>query len=242
MASDQLAQKRKASPARYFFSKCLAAITSAILLTSLLTPEAQSQTTLRGGGATFPYPMYARWFAEYHKLHPDIEIEYEAIGSGAGIREITAGVLDFGASDGPMDDTQLKDYRAKRGMEILHFPTVLGADVPTYNIPGVNAELKFTPEVLAGIFLGKIAKWNDPELKKINAHANLPNRDIIVVFRSDGSGTTYIWSDYLAKVSKDWDKEVGFGTLVPLACGRRRPGKYGSCGSRESDAVLHRIR
>ena len=208
-------------------SKWCVAIASAILLAGLLESKAQAQTTLRGGGATFPYPMYARWFAEYHRLHQDIEIEYEPIGSGGGIREITAGVLDFGASDGPMDDNQLKDYRAKRGMEILHFPTVLGADVPTYNIPGVNAELKFTPEVLAGIFLGKITKWSDPQLTEINADANLPNRNIIVVFRSDGSGTTYIWSDYLAKVSQEWDKEVGFGTLVPWPVGVGGQGNAG---------------
>ncbi len=157
-------------------SKWFVAIASALLLVGVPESRAQTQTTLRGGGATFPYPMYARWFAEYHKLHPDIEIEYEPIGSGAGIREITAGVFDFGASDGPMDNNQLKDYRAKRGMEVLHFPTVLGADVPTYNIPGVNAELKFTPETLAGIFLGKITKWNDPELTKINPGAKLPNQ------------------------------------------------------------------
>src|SRR6266436_5456901 len=161
-------------------SKWFVAIASALLLVGVPESRAQTQTTLRGGGATFPYPMYARWFAEYHKLHPDIEIEYEPIGSGAGIREITAGVFDFGASDGPMDNNQLKDYRAKRGMEVLHFPTVLGADVPTYNIPGVNAELKFTPETLAGIFLGKITKWNDPAIADRNKGVKLPAEDIVV--------------------------------------------------------------
>src|SRR4029077_6589827 len=130
--------------------------------------------------------IYARWIAEFQKLHPDIEIEYNAIGSGAGIREITAGVYDFGASDGPMDDAQLKEYRIKRGMGILHFPTVLGADVPIYNIPGVPSELKFTPDALAGIFMGKITKWNDPRLTEINLEAKLPNHDIAVAFRSDG--------------------------------------------------------
>jgi phosphate transport system substrate-binding protein len=132
---------------------------------------------LTGGGATFPHPIYARWIAEFQKLHPDIEIEYNAIGSGAGIREITAGVFDFGASDGPMNDAQLKEYRAKRGMAILQFPTVLGADVPTYNIPGVTAELKFMPETLAGIFLGKITKWDDPQLTRTNPEAELPNHE-----------------------------------------------------------------
>jgi len=196
-------------------SKWCVAIASAILLAGLPESKAQAQTTLRGGGATFPYPMYARWFAEYHKLHPDIEIEYEPIGSGAGIREITAGVLDFGASDAPMEFTELKEHHAKRGFDLLHFPTVLGADVPIYNIPGVTAELKFTPEALAGIFLGKITKWNDPELTRTNPDAELPDHEIIVAYRSDGSGTTYIWTNYLAKVSEDWDKEIGFGTSVP---------------------------
>jgi phosphate transport system substrate-binding protein len=171
--------------------------------------------------------MYATWFVEFHKLHPDIEIEYEAIGSGAGIREITAGVLDFGASDGPMDDNQLKDYQAKRGMEVFHFPTVLGAVVPTYNVPEAGAELRFTPEILAGVFLGKITKWNDPELAETNPDAKLPNREIMVVFRSDGSGTTYIWTDYLAKVSEEWDKEVGYGTLVPWPVGLGGAGNGG---------------
>jgi phosphate transport system substrate-binding protein len=167
------------------------------------------------------------WFAEFHNLHPDIEIEYEAIGSGAGVQEMTAGVFDFGASDGPMDNNQLKDYRAKRGMDVLHFPTVLGAVVPIYNVPEASAELKFTPEILADIFLGKITKWNDPGLAKANPDAKLPNREIMVVFRSDGSGTTYIWTDYLAKVSEEWDKEVGYGTSVPWPVGLGGSGNGG---------------
>ena len=200
-------------------SKWLIASLSALLLTGLAQSVAQGQTVLMGGGATFPHPIYARWIAEYQKLHPDIEIEYQAIGSGAGIREITAGVFDFGASDGPMDDAQLKEYRAKRGMAILHFPTVLGADVPIYNIPGVTAELKFTPEALAGIFLGKITKWDDPLLTKTNPDAKLQNHDIVLAFRSDGSGTTYTWTDYMAKVSEEWNSDVGFGTTVPWPVG-----------------------
>jgi len=200
-------------------SKWFIASVSAFLLTGLAQSTAQGQTLLTGGGATFPHPIYARWIAEYQKLHPDIEIEYEAIGSGAGIREITAGVFDFGASDGPMDDAELNEYRAKRGMAILHFPTVLGADVPIYNIPGMTAELKFTPESLAGIFLGKITKWDDPRLTKTNLEAKLPNNDIVVAFRSDGSGTTYIWTDYLAKVSEEWNNDIGFGTTVPWPVG-----------------------
>jgi phosphate transport system substrate-binding protein len=172
-----------------------------------------------GGGATFPHPIYARWIAEYQKLHPDIEIEYQAIGSGAGIREITAGVYDFGASDGPMDDAEINEYRAKRGTAILHFPTVLGAVVPIYNIPEVTADLKFTPESLAGIFLGKITKWNDQELTKTNPDAKLPNHEIVVTFRTDGSGTTYVWTDYLAKVSEEWNNDIGYGTSVPWPVG-----------------------
>jgi phosphate transport system substrate-binding protein len=208
-------------------SKWLLAIVSVLLLAGLAQAKAQGQTLLTGGGATFPYPMYARWIAEYQKLHPNIEIEYNAIGSGAGIREITAGVYDFGASDGPMDDAELKEYRAKRGMAILHFPTVLGADVPMYNIPGVTTDLKFTPEALAGIFLGKITKWDDPQLTKTNPEAKLPNHEIVVAFRSDGSGTTYIWTDYLAKVSEEWNSNIGFGTSVPWPVGLAGRGNGG---------------
>ena len=202
-------------------------VVSVLLLSGLARATAQGQTLLMGGGATFPHSIYARWIAEFQKLHPDIEIEYNAIGSGAGIREITAGVFDFGASDGPMDDAQLKEYRAKRGMAILHFPTVLGADVPTYNIPGVTAELKFTPEALAGIFLGKITKWDDPQLTRTNPEAKLPNHEIVVAFRSDGSGTTYIWTDYLAKVSEEWNAGIGFGTTVPWPVGLAGRGNGG---------------
>jgi len=208
-------------------SKWFVAIISALLLTGLVQSKAQGQILLTGCGATFPYPMYAKWFVEYQKLHPEIQIEYNALGSGAGIREITAGVYDFGASDAPMEFSQLKEYHAKRGFDILHFPTVLGADVPTYNVPGVTAELKFTPEALAGIFLGKITKWNDPELTRTNPDAKLPDHEIVVAYRSDGSGTTYIWSNYLAKVSEDWDKEIGFGTSVPWPVGIGGPGNSG---------------
>jgi phosphate transport system substrate-binding protein len=200
-------------------SRSLIAVVSALLLIDSVRSTAQGQTLLMGGGATFPHPIYARWIAEYQKLHPDIEIEYQAVGSGAGIREITAGVYDFGASDGPMDDAEIKEYRAKRGTAILHFPTVLGAVVPIYNIPEVTADLKFTPESLAGIFLGKITKWNDQEITETNPDAKLPNHEIVVTFRTDGSGTTYIWTDYLAKVSEEWNNDIGFGTSVPWPVG-----------------------
>ena len=183
----------------------LVAILPVTLLVVLAGSNVNAQISLTGAGATFPYPMYSKWFDEYHKLHPDIQINYQSIGSGGGIRQITEGTVDFGASDGPMNDEQLKAFKEKRGSEILHFPTVLGADVPTYNIPGITEELKFTPEALAGIFLGKITKWNDfLELTKANPAAKLPANDIVVVHRSDGSGTTHVWVDYLAKVSEEW--------------------------------------
>jgi phosphate transport system substrate-binding protein len=170
--------------------------------------------------------MYSKWFSEYHKLHPDIEINYQSIGSGGGIRQVLAGTVDFGATDGPMTDDQLKEAKTK----ILHIPTVLGADVPAYNIPGVSQELKFTPDVLADIFLGKITSWNDARIAKANPGVNLPNQSIIVVHRSDGSGTTYIWTDYLSKVSSDWQGQVGKGTSVRWPVGLGGKGNEGVAG------------
>ena len=160
---------------------------------------------LNAAGATFPYPIYSKWFDVYHTAHPNILINYQSIGSGGGIRQLQAGTVDFGASDGPMTDEQLAQSKFK----ILHFPTVLGAVVPTYNIAGVTGELNFTQKALAGIYLGTITKWNDPEIAKANSGVNLPGDDIVVVHRSDGSGTSYIWTDFLAKVSDDWKNKVG---------------------------------
>lgn len=197
----------------------------AILCLAFAMP-ALAQTTLNGAGATFPYPMYSKWFSDYHKLHPDVEINYQSIGSGGGIRQVLAGTVDFGASDGPMTDEQLKEARTK----ILHVPTVLGADVPAYNIPGVTAELKFTPETLAGIFLGRITSWNDASLKKDNPEVNLPNQSIILIHRSDGSGTTYIWTDYLSKISPEWQSQVGKGTSVKWPVGLGGKGNEGVAG------------
>ena len=171
-----------------------------------------AQTQLTGAGATFPSPMYTKWFDEYHKAHPEVQINYQAIGSGGGIRQVTEGTVDFGATDGPMNDTQLGDFKTKRGNDVLHFPTVMGADVPIYNVPGVATALKFTPAALAGIYLGTITKWNDPAIAGANKGVKLPAMDIVVVHRSDGSGTTYIWTDYLSKVSADWKSKVGTNT------------------------------
>jgi phosphate transport system substrate-binding protein len=149
--------------------------------------------------------MYSKWFDEYHKKFPKISINYQSQGSGFGVQQVTAGLIDFGASDGPMSDDEIRAFREKRGCAILHFPTVLGADVPAYNLPGITAQLNFTPEALAGVFLGTITKWNDPAIAGPNPGVKLPADNIVVVHRAEGSGTTYIWTDYLSKVSKDWE-------------------------------------
>jgi phosphate transport system substrate-binding protein len=203
-----------------------------LLLGLAVGASAQSGGTvlLNGAGATFPYPMYSKWFDVYHQQHPNIQINYQSIGSGGGIRQALAGTVDFGASDGPMSDEQIKEFKEKRGVDILHFPTVLGADVPSYNIPGVTGELNFTPKAIAGIFLGTITKWNDPEIANANKGVNLPNADIIVVHRSDGSGTTYIWTDFLSKISDEWKNKVGKGTSVNWPVGLGGKGNEGVSG------------
>ena len=199
-----------------------------MLMTRLLSEVAAADPiSLNGAGATFPYPMYSKWFDEFHKLHSDIQINYQSVGSGAGIRQMIENTVDFGASDGPMNDDQIKEFREKRGVSVLHFPTVLGADVPVYNLTGVNQELKFTSEALAGIFLGKITMWNDPELRRANPGVKLPGSDIVVVHRSDGSGTTYIWADYLSKISQEWKDKVGKGTSVNWPVGLGGKGNEG---------------
>jgi len=191
---------------------------------------AQGALSINGAGATFPYPMYSKWFDEYHKKNPDLQINYQSIGSGGGIKQVTEGTVDFGASDGPMSDEQLKTFQDKHGFPILHFPTVLGADVPTYNISGVSGELNFTPEAIAAIFLHKVTKWNDPLIAGANKGVNLPGSDIVVVHRSDGSGTTYIWTDYLSKVSDEWKNKVGKGTSVNWPVGLGGKGNEGVAG------------
>ena len=194
--------------------------------TSPTVVKAAGKILINGAGATFPYPIYSKWFDEYHKSHPDIEFNYQSIGSGGGIRQLLAGTVDFGASDGPMTDEQLAQSKVK----VLHFPTVLGADVPAYNLPGVSQELKFTPEALAGIYLGTIKKWNDGQLAKANPGVKLPDSDIVVVHRSDGSGTTYVWTDYLSKISPEWKSQVGKAVSVSWPVGLGGKGNEGVAG------------
>jgi phosphate transport system substrate-binding protein len=184
-----------------------------------------AQTLMNGAGATFPYPIYSKWFDEYTKVDPSVRFNYQSIGSGGGIRQIGERTVDFGASDGPMTDEQLK----KAPAELFHIPSVLGAVVATYNLPG-NPKLQFTGEVLADIFLGKIVKWNDERIRALNPAVNLPNQPIVVVHRSDGSGTTYIWVDYLSKISKEWDQKVGRGTSVNWPVGLGGKGNEGVAG------------
>jgi len=198
-----------------------------LLLCPALALPALAQTTLNGAGATFPYPMYSKWFSEYHNAHPEIQINYQSIGSGGGIRQVLAGTVDFGASDGPMSDEQLSQSKVK----ILHVPTVLGAVVPAYNVPGVSGEANFTPEVLAGIFLGKITNWNDKAIAAVNQGVKFPDQPIIVVHRSDGSGTTYIFTDYLSKISSDWANSAGKGTSIKWPVGLGGKGNEGVAGT-----------
>ncbi len=202
-----------------------------LLLCALVALPLVGQTTLNGAGATFPNPMYSKWFSEYHKLHPDIQINYQSIGSGGGIRQVTEGTVDFGASDMPMTDGQLTEAQTKLKTKILNIPTVLGAAVPAYNIPGVSGEVKFTPEALAGIFLGRITKWNDKAITSANPGLKFPDKDIVVVHRTEGSGTTFIWTDYLSKVSPDWKSRVGSNASVKWPVGMGGKGNEGVAGS-----------
>jgi len=181
---------------------------------------------INGAGATFPNPIYSKWFAEYEKAHPTVQVNYQSLGSGAGIRQMTEQTVDFGATDGPMTDDQLRAAPGK----ILHFPTVLGAVVPVYNIPNVSSDLKFNGTVLADIFLGKITKWNDPAIAKLNEGTSLPGTDITVVHRSDSSGTSYIWVDYLSKTSPEFKKRVGVATAVNWPTGVGGKGNEGVSG------------
>lgn len=200
-------------------------LVGAVLTLAVLTSAAVAQTNLNGAGATFPYPIYSKWFNEFQKVH-GVQINYQSIGSGGGIRQLQAGTVDFGASDMPLDDTQLKEM----GKTIIQFPTVLGSVVPAYNVPGVSGEIKFTPEALAGIYLGHISKWNDKALTSANPGLKLPDQDIVVVHRSDGSGTTFVWTDYLSKVSPEWKSKVGSNTSVKWPVGLGGKGNEGVAG------------
>src|SRR6266436_8012115 len=194
---------------------------------SLLAAQtgAFAQLLINGAGATFPFPIYSKWFDEYAKIDPSVRFNYQSIGSGGGQKQILAQTVDFGASDGPMSDDNL----AKAPAKILHIPMVAGADVLTYNLPG-NPDLKFDGPTIADIFLGKITKWNDPRLAAQNPGMKLPDLDIVVVHRSDGSGTTYIWVDYLSSVSKAWESKVGRGTSVKWPAGLGAKGNEGVAG------------
>jgi phosphate transport system substrate-binding protein len=196
-------------------------IATAALLGAAAT--AAAQTRINGAGATFPRIIYDDWMLTYNQTHPDVKLNYQSIGSGGGIRQFSDGTVDFGASDAPMSDSAIAAIHG----DVLHIPTVLGAVVATYNLPGVTATLKFTPDVLADIFLGKITKWNDPRIASINAGVSLPATDILVVHRSDGSGTSYIFSDYLSKVSPTWQSQVGKGTSVNWPVGLGGKGNEG---------------
>jgi phosphate transport system substrate-binding protein len=193
---------------------------------AILLAMAQAKVLINAAGATFPYPIYGKWFQEFAKVDTDAQVNYQSVGSGGGIRMFTDGTVDFGASDVPMTDEQIGKFKNKP----LHFPTVLGGVVLTYNIPGVSQDLKFTPEALAGIYLGKIKKWNDAELTKANAGVKLPDAEIVVAHRSEGSGTSFVFTDYLSKVSPEWKSKVGANSSVSWPCGIGGKGSEGVTG------------
>jgi len=207
----------------------------AVLVVLLVASSVWAATTLNGAGATFPYPIYSKWFSEYHKLHPDVEINYQSIGSGGGIQQLKAGTVDFGASDMPLQADQLKEMRGP----IVQLPTVLGAAVPAYNVAGLSGEVKFPAKVLADIFMGKITKWNDKALMAANPGVKLPDKSIVVVHRSDGSGTTFVWTDFLSKVSPEWKSQVGSNTSVKWPVGLGAKGNEGVAGMvRQMDGAI----
>jgi len=203
---------------------------SMLLVLCLAVIVGAQNLAMNAAGATFPYPIYSKWFDVYHSQHPNIQINYQSIGSGGGIRQLTAGTVDFGASDMPMNDDQIKEFQSKNGCGILHFPTVIGAVVPTYNIPNVSTELKFTQKAIVGIYLGTITRWNDPEISNANPGVSLPKDDIVVIHRSDGSGTSFIWTDFLSKASNDWKNKVGSGTSINWPVGLGGKGNEGVAG------------
>lgn len=204
-------------------------ILSIALFISVLTGMTSAQMKLNGAGATFPYVIYSKWFDVYHQ-NTGIQFNYQSIGSGGGIKQVIEGTVDFGASDAPMSEAQMKQVKDKQGTDILHIPTVMGAVVITYNLPGVEKGLKITPDVLADIYLGKITKWNDSRIVSDNQGVNLPDKAIFVTHRSDGSGTTNIFTGYLSKVSETWSKKVGQGTAVKWPAGLGGKGNEGVAG------------
>jgi phosphate transport system substrate-binding protein len=209
-----------------------------LLLVATTITGVSAQMKLNGAGATFPNVIYSKWFDVYHGK-TGIEFNYQSIGSGGGIKQIIEGTVDFGASDAPMSDEQLAQAKEKQGTNIVHIPTVLGAVVVTYNLPAAGTDLKLNPDVLGGIFLGTITKWNDPKIAAINAGKTLPDQAIIVAHRSDGSGTTNIFTDYLTKVSKEWSDKVGKGTSVNWPAGLGGKGNEGVAGLvKQSDGSI----
>jgi phosphate transport system substrate-binding protein len=192
---------------------------------ALVTAGASAQN-INGAGATFPYPIYSKWFSEYSQLHPNVKINYQSIGSGGGIHQVTEGTVDFGAADVTMTDQQLSQAKVK----VMALPTVLGAVVPVYNVPGLNKELNFSGDVIADIYLGKVTKWSDPRIAKDNPGANLPDKAILPVYRSEGSGTTFIFSDFLSKVSPAWNSGPGKGTAINWPTGIGQKGNEGVAG------------
>jgi len=199
------------------------ALAAVAAVTTVSTLPAQANLRVTGAGATFPYPIYSKWVLEYTSVRPNLQINYASIGSGGGIRQFSDHTVDFGATDGPMSDSMIGAINGN----VVHIPTVLGAVVPTYNLPGVTQQLKFTGDLLAGIFLGQITNWNDSRIAAVNPGVSLPNQDIVVVHRSDGSGTTYIWTDYLSKVSQEWSRRVGKATSVNWPVGLGGQGNPG---------------
>lgn len=198
-------------------------ITAGVLTLAVISANAQN---INGAGATFPYPIYSKWFSEYNHQHPNVKINYQSIGSGGGIRQVTEGTVDFGASDVTMTDEQIAQAKVK----VQAIPTVLGAVVPVYNLPGVNKELNFSGDVIADIYLGKITKWNDGRIAKDNPGVNLPDKTILPVYRSDGSGTSFIFTDYLSKVSPDFKNKVGAAASVKWPTGIGQKGNEGVAG------------
>jgi phosphate transport system substrate-binding protein len=204
-------------------------VVTAVALVLISISGTKAQTILNGAGATFPYPLLSKWSSEYHKLKPDVQINYQAIGSGGGIRQLIAGTVDFGASDAPMTDEQLADAKNAHG-EVLHIPETLGAVVVVYNLPGVTQALRFDGETIADIYLGKITTWDDARIKALNPGVKFPNTRIVVVHRADGSGTTYIFADYLSKVSQEWNGKVGKSTSLNWPVGLGGKGNDGVSG------------